>query len=589
MRKPLALLLILVLLLGTLPTLAVSTTDLNVLARYFPGDTSVFASARIDDGYIETLDGVVTRFVNAFPDEFPPVSLMDVLDQAVQEAELGDSFSEDVRPWLGDTASFGIIDLSMEALESEDPPLLVAIGITDRDAVVGMLTDMAAESGGVDIVTEADYTTFQADDVNDVDNMDDPVAIIVRDDALLITNASDVLPAGGVYDVSLADNPAFTDILTALPETDYNITFYMDTAAFLNAAMMAEPEMQEMMGAMGPLLNVVGQQVIGFTILDGVSMTMDFAQTLGDMSAIEELGIPMTVNPLDPAFTARIPAGTALAIQGTDLKTMLEAAATGFQMSLEMQADMMGEMGMGDDMDMDELTEGLDQIAAAFTMFTGLDFEEDVLSWMTGDYAVFLSPAAGVDFSSMGGLMSGLPLTFGIAIEAGDAAAAQNTVAGLTQAISNLAMSAASDDEEPITVSSETIGGAEVTVVTITTPDAPWPIEVLMGANNDVFALGTRDAVTAILSPDGGLPSDPAYIRAQDFMLSDTVQFAWIGFDALLPLADLAGAFSFDEDAGEAQAKALRNALSLFASSTITATMTDDNTSVARAVLTFPE
>ena len=582
MRKTLALLLIVLLLLGSFPALAVSPTELNTLARYFPTDTPMFVSARIDDGYIETLDGLLGRFVNAFPDNFPPISLTDVLDEFVQDADLGESFAEDVRPWLGDTASLGLIDMSTAAMNDEDPPVLIAIGITDRDAVVGMLSEMGADSDDVEVVTEADYTLFQP-----ADDMDEPVAIIVRDDVLLFTNAGDVLPAGGVYDISLADNSAFMDTLVLLPEPDYNITIYLDTSAFLDAAMVADPDMQAMMDTMGPLMNVIGQQVVGFTILDGVSMTMDFAQKLGDTTIFEEMGIPTALPPLDPAFTARIPAGTALAVQGTDLKTTFESATAGMQMSLEAQADMMDEMGMGDDMA--DVQEGLDQLGQAFTMFTGLDFEEDVLSWMTGDYAIFLSPAVGVDFSSMGGLMGGFPLTFGLAIEVGDAAAAQNTVDGLTQAVTNLARSAASDEEEPITVSSETIGSTEVTVVTIATPDLPWLVELLMGANDEVFALGTRDAVSMILSPDGGLPSDPAYIRAQDFMLPETVQFAWIGFDALLPLADLAGAFSFDEDTATAQTKALRNALSLFTSSTITARMVDDTTSVGRAVLTFPE
>jgi hypothetical protein len=113
-----------------------------------------------------------------------------------------------------------------------------------------------------------------------------------------------------------------------------------------------------------------------------------------------------------------------------------------------------------------------------------------------------------------------------------------------------------------------------------------------MGANDEVFALGTRNAVTAILNPDGGLPSNPEFARAQSFMLDNPVSVAWLGTESLLPLDDLAGAFGPSRAGGDSenkQVEQIRNAINLFSSGTISATMDADGNSLARMVLTFSE
>ena len=85
-----------------------------------------------------------------------------------------------------------------------------------------------------------------------------------------------------------------------------------------------------------------------------------------------------------------------------------------------------------------------------------------------------------------------------------------------------------------MTVSSETMVGTDVTVLTIKDSQLPWPVELLLAANDDVFAFGTRSAVQTILSRDGGLSSNPAYVRAQDFVLKDNVSLVYLGTDGLV-------------------------------------------------------
>lgn len=578
----------LLLALVVLPAAAQSPTDLNVLAQYFPADTPIFISVRTDDAFIETLDALVERVRAALPEAAGSgETLADALDNLADEIFPGGTFEEDLRPLLGDTASIGLTSAARLADDDrsndENPPAIIALSIKDRTAVIDLIANanMRAEQ-----TTEKGYTLFTPDASVTGERADD--AVIVRDDVLLYYTVNESIPVGGVPDGSLNTNEGFTSTLALLPEPSYNMTLFLNTRQFIEAAGETDPDAAEALEAFGPMFNAVGSQVWGFTILGGDSLTIDIAQQMGDMSAITDLGFQLgSMTPIDPAFAAHIPADVPLAILGTDIKTALSSAANNFQLMAQTAAMQDG------DFDPEELAEGVEQFNQAFTQMTGLNFEQDVLSWMTGDYALFLSLNPDLNLRSQFGIFQAFPVDFGFAIEATDAAAAQKTVDGLTQAIQAAAVQVRAQSENAeveteIEVTDEEIGDADVTVVTITASNAPWPVEILMGANDDVFALGTRSAVRAILAPDGGLPSNAEFQRASAYILPKSVSLGWLNTEGLLPLADLAAAFDRSNDA-EANAGQARRALGLFSSGTMSSAYNEDGSALIRMVLTFAE
>jgi hypothetical protein len=582
-----ALLTVTVLALSALPALATPISELTDLARFFPAQTPIFASARIDDAFFETLDGVVAKVGAALPaGAIPPMTIVQALDMALADATPPMQFQADIRPWLGDTFAFGINEIPMNSSGMDlanDGVFMIAVAITDRAAATAWLTGtLDANNEGYTRTDEADYTIIVPADA------DAEAAVVIRDGVLLLTNQSAL--ATRLPDGSLASSATFTDAFSRLPETDYNAAVYLNLPTVLEAAAASDPEAAQVMGVLGGVMSALGPQAWGFTIIDGVSLTMDAVQVLGDLSAIEALGLPTTPPaPLNPQFAAHIPAGAPLVILGTDLNRSFAGALTGF----EAQMNLMAEAGLGDAADMQEFEQGIAQIESAFTMFTGLDLREDVFGWMTGNYGLFMMINPKLNLSSPFGIFQAFPVDFGLAVEVTDPQAAVAMVEGLTKGLEQLGEMAASqsNNETEVAITSETIVGANVTVVTITIPDAPWPVELVMGANGEVFALGTRSAVTAMFARDGGLPSNAAYTRALGYALDNPVSLAYLGTEGLLPLADLITTFA-DEDDAEAQANAdiLRQVLNLIPSGTVSQAYSADGTSaLTRLTLTLAD
>lgn len=574
-----------ILLLGVWPTLATPIDELNDLARYLPADTPIFISSRIDEAYFETLDGLIARVAAvAPPGSIPPVSIGQWLDQALAEEMPGVTFSGDVRPWMGDTLVVGVLEIPTDSsapgrmlreMDSDDAPMIFGVAITDRAAATSFITEAMTSNDTEFVQTdEADYTTIADPDGDGI--------IVIRDDVILVSNQPETIASGGVPDGSLQGNADFTDSFSRLPASDYNLGIYIDLGAFIQQAIEQDEEAAEMMSSMGPLFNALGPTAIGGTILEDVSLTLDIAQII-DPAIYEELGVPaaLELSPVDPAFAAHVPGGAPLAILGTGISTQFESAMAGFNL----QAEMLGSEG-------EEVDEMFQQGLATFTQFTGLDLQEDVISWMTGNYALFVMLNPELNTTSAFGVFQTFPVDFGIAIEATDPVKAAETVEGLTAGIEKaLALIPSSEDEEvEIEITTETIVGTSTTVITATAPDAPWPIELLLGANGEVFALGTRNAVTAIFARDGGLPANTAYARAQDFVLENNISLAYLGPEGLLPLADLITAFDNSEsDQAEATAQSMRDGLGLISSATISQSLDSDGTARSRLVLTLSE
>ncbi|MBI5671113.1 MAG: DUF3352 domain-containing protein [Chloroflexi bacterium] len=492
LKRLLAVLVLAALLLGLVPTLAASpTVELAALAQYFPGDTPLFGAVRTDDATIAELDRVLATVLAKLPEGVasPDLSLQSALDQIAREAGL-DDFSG-IRAWLGDYAAAGRL-IEDDPSTSASEGVLFAAQITDRAAAEAFWKDILDRSGGQDYRVEAaDAFTLYA--IESDPPMD--AGLLFTDDVMLlgVANLRQLLLT---REAKLAQNATFQQTLDLLPAEQYAGLLYFDAAALAEFSQ----------GSPGLTSTLLGQQAVGFTLLDERSLVMDVASRLGNLSALENLGLSLpSLQPVSPAFAAHVPADVSLLAHATNVKALYDAFIETARATAEREGT-----------SAEEFERGLNQLAFAVRGFTGLDLEDDILSWMTGDFALFVSlDAQAITDAVLQGMngdtprLEELPVSAGLVIEATDPAKAQALAAGIARALPQLAA-----QDENVTISQEQIGGVDVTVISAPVElqaDFRVPLDIIIGANDAVFVIATRDSATAILEGQPGFDSTPQF------------------------------------------------------------------------------
>jgi hypothetical protein len=110
-----------------------------------------------------------------------------------------------------------------------------------------------------------------------------------------------------------------------------------------------------------------------------------------------------------------------------------------------------------------------------------------------------------------------LPFDFGIVVETTDPDNAQALAAALSDSLPTLLK-----DAPDTTVSQETINGVNVTVLSgrfEMNSDSQPAIDILIGANDNVFLIATRRAAESILKGKAGLDTAPAFVEANRYLL----------------------------------------------------------------------
>ncbi len=581
MRKIAVLMVVCSLVLGALPAstaAAAPIADLTALARYFPDTAPLFIATRTDDGFIASLDGLLAQVAARLSDNIENTSLSAELDRIAGQISGGTGDFETVfRPWLGDVAAIGLPTMAnLSETSAGIGPILIAVSITDATALESWLTDLFDRMGqDVERTAGDGYVVL---DLSVRAQQRQHLYFLIRDDALLIANDMERMPAAGA--ASLAEAERFTEVMGLLPADDYSIAVYLDMQVLgrysleMNAAML--PDMPDMSAWM----DLAGVQAWGFTLLNGEALTMDLVQTLGDLSALEDMGIPvgaaMQSAPVDLNFAANVPADAPLVILSTDLGPGALAGLEALQAMIPILEEQMQAMPNGEEALEEMNIEGaLNLLRMTFTGFTGLQLE-DVLAWMDGDFALYarMIPLANP--------VPNLPMTFDLAavVETSDPTGTQALLDGLANGL----------DRYNQDFSREEISGADMIVLPdlienliedlpAAAADTP-ELDLVIGTNDEVFVAGTRAAATYSLAPSGdSLAQDPAVLAAQAYLLPNTVQM-W--YANLGTLADLIETLAPRE---QETVMALR----LFNTATISSTTAEDGTTIARFVITLAE
>lgn len=567
-----SLLLLTLMALGGLPALAASPETLTTLASYFPADTVVFTAVRTDDDFIGTLDALAQRVGRVIPEAAPPVSLSFLLNVASMES-LGVGFEAGVRSWLGDTAAFGLLSIQeLIDFDDEAPGVLLAAEVTNRTAALDFLEIVLANAGTFEKSRSRRYNVFYS--------ARESLAIAVGDDVLLVSTNIDDLALDGDF-IRLSADDTFNAALAGLPAPDYNALLYLNTPA-LQAANL---EMMRSMGMESPLFDlsadIAGVSVVGFTLLDDRSLTIDAVSQI-NLDSMSGFGVEMFFPaPVDPAFAQRVPADAPFVLLGSDVGQM---TASGLDNLRRLDAFVMENGGWAEifgsgidfrtraSLENFSLSAVLGGVNLTFAGLTGLSLENEALPMLSGNFALF---ARAITDESLGVIPD-----IGFVSEIGDAELA---FANAAQLRASLDAYGTDYSVEPLSDAAEVV--ALHWLRSLLQTDSP-NVDIVFGTDGFSFAAGTRRAV---LDARDSLSNDPAYLAAQAYFLPDSPQIAYIGGRALVNLVDLLLAdrrlsFRTISDLTE-----MRPILTGIESASVTGAYVGDDTAVARFVLTLAD
>lgn len=499
MLRKSALLVLFLLALLSAPVLALD--DLNSgaigMARYFPTGTDIFFAMRIDDAYVGELDAVIDKVIRQLPREFrvPPLSLADEL----QNVTIPNMSYAELRAMLGDHVAFAAGNSSVlfddTSRNDESAPFMVAVEIRDRAAVENLV---ASTNSRLERRSESDYTIFE-----DVNN---DTYFTISNSLLYITSVSMLPPTSA----TLLGDSQFVATMQALPAPSYNIAFYIDARPLMNTALLQMGSNPPR--AMQELFLQFDSIAFGLTILDGNTLTMDWVQKTPSFVRYE---------PIDPAFVRFAPAGTSAVIHASGLSDQINYL-------LEIVRDAARQMDQRDPM--------LD-VRAGFAML-GLDVEEDILSWMNGDYLATLELNLDAILNAISAndpsMLSPLPLDFGLIFEATDAAKAANLVQKLTTTLQNFLTG-----QNEVSIVPRQIANGTLTEIKLAIPldQSSLTYIISLGATDEVFFLASEGVANHILNGGPGVDSDAAYQAAARYFLPDAVSLAYADGEGLLSSA----------------------------------------------------
>lgn len=580
MKKILLLCLLLVFSLGALPAAAnplqSPVDNFTGLAAYFSAEAPMFLAMRTDDAYLDELDAVIGHVAKALPGVIPPnFSVKQLYDLPVDSSR---TVGQAIRPWLGSAAAVGI-NGSPETLMSSTPPLLIVVEITDRAAAETFWSGMLGSSYNTETVNG--YTVYTPN------NRFISGSVAVGDKVLLISLSNSITPE--MPRESLAQSARFTGALAQMPADSYNILVYSDAASFTIASMQqmfstSNPRMAAIYKVFNELfdalLSAQGPQMIGFTTLDGRTLTMDMAQMRGDTSKLEALGLNLyfASDPVDVNFAARVPADAPLVLQGSNIGPMMINGIKNFRTL----GDYLQDQGIVRDLlitqfvdpENAELANDLINIGHLITFFelsfagmTGLNFENDVLAWMDGDFASYLRIVPSEKLL--------IAPDFAVIVESSDAQAPAATISKLVDALNQYRLKPSVSSDGSTIIFSDLLRWfappyARNQFSGIT------ELDLLLGSRGSLAAFGTRRAVEYSLSSDtGGLAADPSFIAAQAYFLPGAQSIAYANLNPLVPV--------LERTRLDPMAAAL---LGLFESGSITSIINDE-VNLVRFVLTI--
>jgi hypothetical protein len=487
-------LIIFLVVLMVVPFTSVHAINLNnesphILADFMPDSTAIFAGTRIGADFVAELDAIFAGLASKLPASLAAESYS--LDNTFRN-----TLAKEGQDWdrmiglVGNYAAVGIEPVG--SFNSGEQPIMIAIAeITDQAGVEQFLLEIAKDSDKIPERQMDGDTILYIDETS-------PVKIMITPTHFILTNNMDYSPN---VEAPLSASADFTEGLNLLTADTYSTLVYVSEAT--TEAMLSQSNNQDLQ-KMGLNPTDAGAMTLGFTILAGNTFTMDVAVQ----------GVtPMPTSTVSIDFLNALPASTDTFIVASDITNVYNSVVEGIQAAAR----------ANDEQDPTA------QIPLMFN-FTGLDLEEDVLSWTTGNYGVFM----GADFISLfegvmtTGSVSNLELDAGIVIEATDVALAQNAASELGDF-----MSMALASEKDVTITQDDTSTSIIVELPMNPSMPPLELEFVLTTTDDFFFFGTRSALDKIMSGDT-LAKNADFAKSTQYFLENPTSVWYTNSDGVV-------------------------------------------------------
>lgn len=577
------LVIVLLLALGVAPAFSASADDWSEPAAFYSADTAVFTAATLDDDLVAQVNSLLAQL----PLDLELFGLPTSAEELLYELSPRDSFDggtyDETFAWVGDWIAVGTADFSQDFSFANDSSTYYTVDVTDREAALTFVREELDER----MIISGDAVPFIEEEVDggtliylDLSAVDSPTTAFFQNtyflgDDYLIIRPSRIDPQSLLdliaVESSLSESERFTDAINRLPADRYNAVAYWDVAILADTPAIVEAA-DALAGSPADydypaIFRALGAQSFGATILNDNSLVIDVAANVADPQTLADQGIMLGGSPtLDLAFADRLPAETPLVLHNTGLGTTVLAVLE----TLQQVGDFYDEQQAQGELDFDE--DGLQFLDAipvslelAFQGLSGADLRES-LAWMTGDYALFVDLIAN---ENEGALLPVLP-SFGIMIEATDAAAAADYVQSAGQILYELGFTITRDDQQVVVPFTDAVAQGDDR------------LDLIFTANADVFTAGTRPATEAALSADGGLTTTDSFAQASQLFIDDPQFLAYINLEPLTPLVEQLQSGAFGNDL-----MIIGMLAPVLETGSVTASYNEDGSGFARFVLTL--
>lgn len=477
-------------------------------ADQMPAGAGLYMAVRTDDAYIDELDGILNKLANGISSNFPNTTVPTegfgmryLINQALGASRSNLEFETDIRPWLGSSAALGVY-----WGETFPENFYVAIDHNNRELVEAFIENSTELN--LEVTVEGAFTIYAPPNAMSF--------VGLNDDAIYITSKRELIPFTGVPSDVLSNDPNFQKSVGALPSDNYNILVVGDTAKLVQL-MDSNRNTGNMIRTMFP----DAYTAIGATIVDGISPTIDIAQT-----GLPEDVVGLLNTPIDPAFTQYIPTNATGVIHGTNLIAPYNAL-------IDLVSAQTGQNLRG-------------QLEQAYTIF-GMDVIELLLS---GDFAMYFTYRPDVLDTLLATQLEALQtdafattslniedvLDFGYIFEISDPAKAQTLVDQIYMLFGMVGAGAG------MTVAQEEIAGRNAIVITVENLGGDLqPLSLVIGANDSVLVMGTRQSATDILTGNTNFNSNSFYQTSLRYTLPSMTHYWFLDRNSILASGGILG------------------------------------------------
>jgi hypothetical protein len=466
----------------------------EIAPTLMPADTAIYVSV---DPHLEDVAGY--QYLAGIYGDIAQVT--DAVDEglAQMESELGISYQDDIKPWLGPEVGLGITGMA-EAVDQGGNPIVILVAVTkDKKASDAFLEKMRAglEAQGEAVnqrtVEKTSYYVREAEG-----DWDTPLVFGAVKKAVVLTSDENAMVgvinrASGEGD-TLADQETDQELLQALPAGTAAYLF-MDAQEVSRASMVgAEAELQ----MEAPELALFeSYRAIGMAVnLDLTGIQVDVVSTFDPEGLPQETVDSWTAKEGSAGrILARIPADALGFISGQDL-------ATGWRTLYRTLTQ----------------TPDFEEMAQAWSADMGLSLDEDYLDWQSGEYALVVVEAAGGPEDVPFGLFA--------TCEVGDRSGAESTMRELAAAVEN---------SVGLPFLSRSIGGIEMQIFQVPFTNIMlgygFPGErLVIGFLEDAL----EDAVAEVAQP---ITADASFRAVRDHLPEDVSGIVYINTRDVWPMA----------------------------------------------------